>query len=200
MTFPNAASGVKKLFIAEILHIIGMICVAIGGTFTIALSVTDVQSAGAFAGSGAVAAVGAIVLLVAFIIQFIGLSQASKDESQFLKSAFTFAIVGIIIAIASAFFPFFYFVREIIVLFIFWFTIAGIMELAARLGDEDVLSFGKKTSYIILATYIIGIILAFLQFTPIASVLVIISVVLELIGIICVLVFYAKAKNMLETK
>lgn len=197
MKFPNAYEGVKMLFIAEIFHIIGLIFFGIGGGFTLSFNAFVIGFEGGIIGSGVLAGIGAILILIAFIIHLIGLYQAGKDEQKYIKAAFIFVVVGIILSIIAVFVPFLYTFREIICLVVFWLIIAGVMELANTLQDEAVKSLGKTTTIIILITYIIAIILLFLRPSVASTILVTIAMVLQIIGVIFFLAFLWKAKVML---
>ena len=105
MTFPNATKGVKKLFTAEILKLISVICLAAGLISAVLAFVSAANKSEAGAGATAVAAVifmlaSSILIIIGGIIMLVGLVQAGRDEVSF-KSALI-CILGEIIALAIA--------------------------------------------------------------------------------------------------
>lgn len=99
MRFPNAAAGVKKIFTAEILALIGAIATVIGTiSALIAVAAAANNSTGGTAVAGGASVIfllGAGVLgIIAFIMNIIGINSAAKDEASF-KTALICVIVGI---------------------------------------------------------------------------------------------------------
>ena len=101
MKFPNAAKGVRKIFSAEILKLIAIVCL-IAGLICLILMLASVGN-GSDAGAGASAigvlifVGGAFVLMaVAAIMKLVGIVQSSRDES-----SFTAALVCILIEVVA---------------------------------------------------------------------------------------------------
>ena len=109
MTYPNASSGVKKIFTGEILCLIGAVASCIG---FLLLAITLASAASATDNTGyAVAGVagigtaffllaGVIVTLVGAIMALIGLMSASKDHKYF-KYSFYCVIITIVLSAAT---------------------------------------------------------------------------------------------------
>ena len=109
MRFPNAYNGVKKIFSAEILHLVAVILMAVGLVTAVIAGVVGtavgdaaeltegefVVTVGGIIGAVSILAVGGILALIAFILQIVGVGQAMKDESYF-KTAFIFIFVSVI--------------------------------------------------------------------------------------------------------
>lgn len=116
MKFPNAYSGVKKIFSAEILSVIAvvlLIAASVFGLLTAAAAISVetadaetasslVLAAGIFAiPTLALGACGTVLAIISFILQLVGVSQAKKDEPIF-KTALLFILIGIISTAVSS--------------------------------------------------------------------------------------------------
>ena len=86
MTFPNAANGMKKIYVAEILALVAALCTGLMLIIT-AFTLSSAQSlniSGALTGGIFLLffGLGAFVLLVlALIFNMIGIASAKKDET-----------------------------------------------------------------------------------------------------------------------
>ena len=211
MTFPNAASGVKKLFIAEILQLIGTILIAIAavaGLGALGAAVDGSDSAAAGFGIGALigGAGSAVVMVIAFILSLVGLFQASKDEPTFIKYAFFISIAAIVLAVIQSFLSssnpdiadVIGSVVQIASLLIFLFTIIGVGVLAQKLGCNNIYALGNKLLWVIAIISIISLILNFLGGTA-GDVLAIAGSILSIASYIIFLLYLSKASRMLQT-
>ena len=221
MRFPNAAKGVKRIFTAQILQLIGTICMVIGCIILIAGGVTAVLSKGSEAGMIAALsqAAGAsifliaysILAMIAFIMQLVGIINAKNDEESF-KSALICTIIGIIAPIVGGLFyklpvvmGLCFSIGNLMGLFVTIFIITGIIKLADQLNRGDVSTKGSNLLKIIIViaglSLILSIISSFmLTNTAIlvtAVILIVISLVLSVIQYIMFLTLLAKGKNML---
>lgn len=210
MQFPNAYKGVSKLFIAEILALIGALVmvagagIAVGGAVT-ALDTGSLDAAGGLVAGGAITMLGGLVLpIVGYILQLVGLGQASKDEPKNFKVAFIAAIVALVASLATSFASsvewlgtVLTFVVGIANICVFVFTIGGIMELARQLNRPDVASLGNKILWMIIITYALSFVMKIIPIAELATVLGIASAVLSLVTYIVFLVYLSKAKKML---
>ena len=77
MKFPNAEKGIRKIFTAEILGLISAIGVAI--TAILASNMEDAASSLKVAIIVCGALTG-VLMLISYIINIVGVTQASKDE------------------------------------------------------------------------------------------------------------------------
>ena len=86
MVHENARAGFGKLFTAQILGIIAAFCSLL----------TLIPVVGTIIAGAAIAILG----LIGYIMTLVGLNQAGKDE-ELVKSAFTLAIIGLILGIVG---------------------------------------------------------------------------------------------------
>ncbi|WP_316608711.1 hypothetical protein [uncultured Ruminococcus sp.] len=222
MKFPNAAKGVKRIFTAEILGLISTILLIIGFVLLIPAVLVAKNGAEGLEGAaiGATVAMGVFVLIagvlsiIAFIMNIIGISNASKDEENF-KSALLFLILGLVAKAASITIG--RFVKDAAVatgmldsassllnIFVTIFVISGIVKLADRLNRGDISAKGTNVLKILIAVNVLSLIASFVASVmggPVASgvslVLAIVSAVLSLVQYIMYLSLLGKAKKML---
>ena len=96
MQFPNALQGVKKIYKAEILSLIAAACIIIAGLLAIVAAAGE--SLGVVVIAGIFGVASAVLLIIAFIMNIVGVKRASLDEPAF-KTAFYVLIIGIIAGI-----------------------------------------------------------------------------------------------------
>ena len=170
MTYPNAYSGVKKVFTAQILILVGAILafiVAVAG----AMATTDGTPSevaggaamGAAIGAGALASVTAILMFIAFIINLVGLHQAGKDEHYF-RTAFNLTIAGIAVAVIHAAVSEtaasgVQIVSDLLRILVMIYVIYGIIEIAKAIGDEKLQKKGRTLLTFITVLMIISIVI-----------------------------------------
>ena len=223
MRFPNAAKGVKNIFTAQILQLIGSICEIIGLVIVISGGATAILSKGSDA--GLVAALSqmagasifliafSVLALIAFIMQIVGIVNAKKDEESF-KSALICLIIGIIAPIVGALFArvspvimsLCATVGNLMGLFVTIFIITGIIKLADQLNNGEVSTKGSNILKIIIViaglSLILSIVSSFMLTNPailvIAMILLAISLVLSLVQYIMFLTLLSQAKKMLN--
>ena len=222
MKFPNAANGVKKIFTAEILSLISGICMFVMIVLlVVALAAAKAVSGGADgAAAGAVASgagtlvfgIGSGVLaIIAFILNIVGISKASKDEESFRMALFA-VIGGIILSvIGTAFNNVNGYVSSIMQalqvvadLLVLLYVIQGIRYLSLKLNRPDIDQKGQnlfKIIFIVLVLQFIArivvIIFGGMAASITAAILALIAVILSVIEYILYLAFLAKAKKML---
>jgi len=164
MKFPNALKGVKKIYAAEILSLLATICVSIlsglaqGSVEGIALNENTLAIL------GILLIVGAVLGVVAGLLNLIGVSNASKDESSF-KNAMIWIIIGLAASIAMGYFQdnakifnVLNIVQRLANTLKTVYVIIGVTNLAQRLGDKAQAERGKKVQNIIVAIFVIGIV------------------------------------------
>ena len=222
MKFPNAANGVKKIFTAEILSLISGICMFVMIVLlVVALAAAKAVSGGADgAAAGAVASgagtlvfgIGSGVLaIIAFILNIVGISKASKDEESFRMALFA-VIGGIILSvIGTAFNSVNGYVSSIMQalqvvadLLVLLYVIQGIRYLSLKLNRPDIDQKGQnlfKIIFIVLVLQFIArivvIIFGGMAASITAAIIALIAVILSVIEYILYLAFLAKAKKML---
>lgn len=213
--FPNAAKGVKRIFTSEILSLIAVGVSIISGILGLAAigAATVDSETGAFAalgGAGVVALISGILLIIAFIMQLVGLVNASKDEPAFKISLYA-VIAGIVLSFLSSIFSknavltgIFNTLSTVAQLIVTLFVIFGIINLANKMGNKDVADRGNSLIKVIACVYIIAAIVilvsALLGATVVASILSIAGNVLMIVAYIVFVILLAQAKKMLEAK
>ena len=219
MTYPNAFNGVKKLhtsqilsLISAILSIIFAILLLIGGSA--ALGFQDLEDAAVFGILAIIVALGAAVLsIIAFIMQIIGLKKASNDEKSFY-TAFVFAIISLVLTVVAAIFTMLNvangFGDDIANIFtkfssivVTAFVIIGIRNLADALGQNEMAEKARRIAIfqaVIIGLSIIATIISLFTgntATTISGVIALIAAVLMAIFYIVLLIFLGQAKRML---
>ena len=222
MKYPNAAKGVKRIFTAEILGLISEILLVVGFILMIPAVLVDKNGAEGMEGAaiGATVAMGVFVLIagvlfiIAFIMNIVGINNASKDEENF-KSALLFLVLGLVAKAASITIG--RFVKDAAVatgmldtaanllnIFVTIFVISGIVKLADRLNRGDISAKGTNVLKILIAVNVLSLIASFIASVmggPVASnvtlALAIVSAVLSVVQYIMYLSLLSKAKKML---
>ncbi len=219
MTYPNAASGIKKIFTAEILCLIGTVVLLIGGLLGVIAVISTSQAsdgisdATAVAGLGTVAVVliGSIVLVVGGIMALIGLISAAKDHSRF-KVALYAIIVSVVLAAVSGSFSANPTLQSLLTalsnassLVSSIFVIQGIIDIARQFNNVDLAERGKSQLTLIVVINVIGILanvcVSFMggsTASVVAGVLAVIALILSLVQYVLYLLLLGKAKTMLE--
>ena len=178
MLYPDAYRGVKKIYTAEILQIISVVCMIIAGiATTVGMSASEAIASGAATeatgvptGAAAVANLvglaGRVLAVVAFVMNIIGIKNASLDEAVFKK-----AMLWVLISLASSFAEallqerysqaasFVEIITHISNLLVTIYVIRGIISLAEKLKNSRVRELGEKTIRRYLTVEIISIIL-----------------------------------------
>ena len=166
MTYPNAARGVKKLCVAEILNMIAVVLgvltaatVIVFGAVTVAINeMGNTELGGLLNTTGTLTAVfgGATFVLaaIAMILQIVGLVQARKDEASF-RMALIFTIVGLgaalLIQVLDIALPLWKTAIDQIGsvidnacnILIVVFVVQGVSNLAEEIGDETLVRRGE---------------------------------------------------------
>ena len=236
MKYPNAYSGVKKIFSAEILSVIGaivlivsallgLIAFAAGTAAQNAEAETASSLSGIAVGFGiptAILLLGAGVLsIVAFILQIVGVTRASKDERIF-KNALFFILGGVIASATNSITGAFSGIigqtgldlvssictnlSKIATILVTYYIITGVIALAERIGNEKIEKQGKTILNLLLIMLVLSLIATVTSTVfqqsgtndVIISVLSFAAGVIELISYIIYLVFLGRSKKMLK--
>ena len=140
MQFPNALEGVKKIYKAEIIALIG----GIVGFVAAILALVGAQSGseGGLAGAGFLIIAASVLFIIAFIMNIVGLNKAKPDEENF-KNALTMVIIGIIAGIllgatkeGTLLNSLGDNLSKVCGLLANYFVCTAVMNLAGQLGDE----------------------------------------------------------------
>ena len=90
MNYPSAAGGLKNMFVAQILVLVGGVLTvvgAVGAVFTLGLSAILLLPA-------------SLLMLVGGILEFWGLYKASADDQGY-RGALLFVVVGVVLGIVG---------------------------------------------------------------------------------------------------
>ena len=200
MVHENARAGFGKLFTAQVLGIIAAFCSLL----------TLIPGIGPIIAGAAIAILG----LIAYIMQLVGLNQAGKDE-ELIKSAFALAIfsliLGVVGGILGAIFPSATWIASIvnllnaiISLVIMHHVLFGGANLNSALADKAASTWKTVLIVIILDIVVtIGLVICGILGGGTASavvgivviVLTIVDVILDLISFFMYLSFLSRAKN-----
>ena len=209
MKYPNAFAGVKKLYISEVLALITLICgliTAIAGLSTAGVIEAQGETAAnaGLAITGGLAIVTAVLSLVCFILNLVGLRQAGKDEPIFQYALYA-SLLGIVVSVAAGFLPegvvkeLLSVVNEIMLLLVPLLSIAGIMSLAKQSMNADMEKRGNSLIQLITVSIIVAGVadIVYRFFVNGAIVLGIVAIVVDLIATLIYLGYLNRARKML---
>ena len=166
--FKEAYEGVKKIHKAEILALIAAILMLVGSI----IAATGIQAgeetasgSGLLIGGGLAVIIAGVLMIVAEIMNIIGVNRASKDEPAF-KNALVALLVGIVANIVMAAFSsnatvsgMGKSVGNIMEMMASYYICTGVMNLADRLNDSDVSASAKKVRSILMGIWIASAVL-----------------------------------------
>lgn len=208
MQFPNALEGVKKIYKAEIIALIGGIVGFVAAI--LALVGAKSGSVGGLAGGGFLIIAASVLFIIAFIMNIVGLNKAKPDEENF-KNALYMVLVGIVLSIVvgatkegTLIHTLGESLSNICNLLVNYLVATALLNLANRLGDAAVAQKAKTVRTLLTIVWIIALVLQVIGNTftakagTIAFILVLIASVIEIIAYIIYLVLLSKARRMLE--
>ena len=208
MQFPNALEGVKKIYKAEIIALIGGIVGFVAAI--LALVGAKSGSVGGLAGGGFLIIAASVLFIIAFIMNIVGLNKAKPDEENF-QYALYMVFVGIVLSIVvgatkdgTLIHTLGESLSNICNLLVNYLVATALLNLANRLGDTAVAQKAKSVRSLLTIVWIIALVLQVLgdAFTSkagvIAVILVLIASVVEIIAYIVYLGLLSKARGMLE--
>ena len=207
MRYPNAFKGVSQIYKAELIAILAVICTGIGAILAIfGVGVADVGSEAVgkgFAITGGLFVIAtAVLMIVSYILNIIGVGNAAKDESGF-RSAMIAIIIGIVASIVAGIFSnkevvclLAQLVSKICDIMVFWFCIGGIRNLADKMNDRNIANKADSFTKLIIGIYVAGIVLAligsFIKFGGFMNGLV------SVLGAVCSIVAYLSYLSLLK--
>ena len=208
MQFPNALEGVKKIYKAEIIALIG----AILGFVAALLSLVGAQSGslGGLAGAGILIIAMSVLFIIAFIMNIVGLNKAKPDEENF-KNALYMVFAGIVLSIVvgatkdgTLIHTLGESLSNICNLLVNYLVATALLNLANRLGDDVVAKKAASVRTLLTIVWVIALVLNVMgdvltsKAGIIAVVLALIASVVEIIAYIVYLGLLSKARGMLE--
>ena len=150
--------------------------------------------------------------MIAYILTLVGIISAMKDEASF-KTALIFAVIGLVAAgVASVFSTgvtgsIMQIVSNFANLMVTLYVVQGIVNLAAKLNDSDMVARGNKARWILTIAYCLPIIaslvasiLAINKAGVAAAVIGLITALLTLVAYFIYLAYLSAAKKMLAEK
>ena len=218
MRFPNAYSGVKKIYTSEILMIVSAVLVLIMtvlASFGTAMSEKggNEDAAGySFLGAGILLAAVAIIDVVAFIMQIVGVTKAAKDEPKF-NMALIWIIIDLVASVALEFVSeegTLHLIASIAQtgasIFITYHIIRAINSLAEKLGSQKEINRGNRVITLFAIAYVISFALNLVgdnmtgEAVTVGGVLAIIAMILIVVAYFTFLKYLSRARGMLLKK
>ena len=207
MRYPNAFKGVSQIYKAELIAILAVICTGIGAILAIfGVGVADVGSEAVGAGfaitGGLFVIATAVLMIVSYILNIIGVGNAAKDESGF-RSAMIAIIIGIVASIVAGIFSnkevvclLAQLVSKICDIMVFWFCIGGIRNLADKMNDRNIANKADSFTKLIIGIYVAGIVLAIIgSFVKVGGFL---DGFIDVAGAVCSIVAYLSYLSLLK--
>ncbi|MBE6997134.1 MAG: hypothetical protein E7427_03080 [Ruminococcaceae bacterium] len=213
--FPNAYNGVKKIYTAELLSLIGTICLLIAAILVLvgiaASTVSDGTAVAGVVGGGFLGIAASVLMFISFIMNLVGLSNAAKDETAF-KNALIVSVVGIVASVAMGAIPsgslvadLCETVTQICQLLVTLLVCNGIINLAQRMGEPAMAEKGNTARKMLMAMWIVAIVVDIVSTlidrggTPstISSILSIVALVVSIVSYIFYLRLLSSARTML---
>ena len=184
--YENAASGLKKMFTAQVGSIICVVLMMIP-----------------FIG-----VIGLIGVFVFTIMSLIGLNSAGKDIEG-CKTAFTLTIVQMVVSVignlagTGVFATVFSVVNDILALLIVRAVCLSVAEVMENLNRQDVADTGRSVWKINLGCYVVDIVLTILAVIPVLGTVLavagsVVTVILSLVAGIMYIMFLSKSYQALE--
>ena len=204
MKFPNALKGISKLYTAEIMVVISAIALGIS---SLLFAQQNPPAAAVVIGL-----IATLLILIAFILQLVGLVNAGKDEP-FFKKGLIMTIAGIALSALSSSFAnnaflaqLFSALSHIASLLVTVLVIKGVMSLAAKVGNEEIEQKGNSIIKIVAILYVISIVLQFIQaifskgdtVSAAAGIIGLVAEIVSIIQSIIYLRYLGSAKQMLS--
>ena len=214
MKFPNAYNGVKKIYLAEILlilaTILGIATIAVLAANNVNLDAAELNLEGTPATLTLVFGIGgALLALIAFILNLLGVISARKDDDGF-KMALFFTLIGIVCSIVSAAFnkneglkDWMEVGTNLSSLFASYFVLGGIASLAGKYPDNMTMNLALKARTKLMAAFsttaLLRLIVIIFKIQN-ETVLLIMSIIILLAQVVSYLLYMltlAKGKKML---
>ena len=215
MRFPNAFSGVKKIWLAEILMllaaVIGIILVFVIAGNSILVDNVIVFNEGAAGTPVAILGIAsAVIALVAFILNLVGLIIARKDDSGF-RIALLVTVLGVIASAVSAIWStnaglvkWMDTLTTIFSMFASYYVLTGIANLADQIPDAETKALALKSRTLVEGSFCLTVIFKLIinifniqNGSTIYTILAVVATLLELVSYILYLRALSKGKKML---
>ena len=215
MRFPNAFRGVKKIWLAELLMllaaIVGIVLIVVIAANSSLVGEEVIVNEDAVKTPAAILGIGtALIALVAFVLNLLGLINARKDDSAF-SIALLVTLLGIVASVISSIWSgnqglvkWMDTVLTICSMFASYYVLTGIANLAEQFPDEATKALALKSRTLVegtfCATAIFKLIINIFKIqdgSTIYTILSIVALVLELVSYVLYLRALSKGKKML---
>jgi len=215
LKFPNAFSGIKKIWLAELLMllaaIIGIILIVVIATNSTLVGEEVIVNEEAVKTPASILGIAtAVIALLAFILNLIGLISARKDDAAFMTALFV-TILGIIAGAVSSIWntnqglvKWMDTLLTIFSMLASYYVLTGIANLAEQLSDSATKALALKSRTLVegsfCATVIFKCIINIFRIqdgSTIYTILSIVALLLELLSYILYLRALSKGKKML---
>ena len=215
MKFPNAFSGIKKIWLAELLMllaaVIGIVLIfVIAANSTVQGEAIIVNKAAVETPSAILGIAAAVIALVAFILNLVGLIIARKDDGAF-KIALIVTLLGVVASAVSAIWSSNQTLNKwmdtaitIFSMLASYYVLTGIANLAEQYPDPATKALALKSRTLVegtfCATAVFKLIINIFKIqdgSTIYTILSIIALVLELVSYVLYLRALSKGKKML---
>ena len=214
MRFPNAYRGVKKIWLAEMLMllaaIVGIVIVIVAAMNGSMVGEDIVISEGVKTPIAILGIVTAVILLIGFILNLIGLINANNDDSAF-RIALLVTILGVVASAISAIWSNNETLNKwmdtaitICSMFASYYVLTGIANLAEKMSDAATKALALKSRTLVegsfCATALFKLIISIFKIqdgSTISTILAVVALLLELVSYILYLRALNKGKQML---
>ena len=214
MRFPNAYRGVKKIWLAEMLMllaaIVGIVIVIVAAMNGSMVGEDIVISEGVKTPIAVLGIVTAVILLIGFILNLIGLINANNDDSAF-RIALLVTILGVVASAISAIWSNNETLNKwmdtaitICSMFASYYVLTGIANLAEKMSDAATKALALKSRTLVegsfCATALFKLIISIFKIqdgSTISTILAVVALLLELVSYILYLRALSKGKKML---
>ena len=214
MRFPNAYRGVKKIWLAEMLMllaaIVGIVIVIVAAMNGSMVGEDIVISEGVKTPIAVLGIVTAVILLIGFILNLVGLINANNDDSAF-RIALLVTVLGVVASAISAIWSnnetlnkWMDTATTICSMFASYYVLTGIANLAEKMSDAATKALALKSRTLVegsfCATALFKLIISIFKIqdgSTISTILAVVALLLELVSYILYLRALSKGKKML---
>ena len=163
MSYRNAKKGIGQIYKAELITLVAAILGIIG--MIVFLASGSAKSTGGMVAGGIPVLIAGILLIIAYIINLIGINNAAKDEPQF-KTALIVALIALISSAIQSIMEtrgikaelIFDAIANVCEVLIMIYVISGIGKIARKLGKKKVSRLSKNTINVTCGVYVLGFI------------------------------------------
>ena len=185
MQYNNAQNGIKRLFSAQILELVGLVLVLLG-----------------LMGLTILGLVGLVFMITGLVRNVLGILEAAKDDENFRKASI-FVIAHVILYVAGRFLG-----RGILggilglgnyvsLMLSVWYVALGISSVASGIGNMDIAEYSKGRAKIILILYAVILVGTVLSVIPgIAEIATLATSILAMVAVILYIFLLHKGQKM----